>query len=277
LNIEGSKYVTTSDKFLEHSKDKLPEEIVFIGGGYISFEFAHVAALAGSKVTILHRGEQSLEHFDSDLVGMIIEKSKSMGIGIHLRTTVKKIEKIKSQSSITVSSKSPMGKDNSNGNNKILIYTSSISDEIDNKQTNLDQMTFQADMVVHGAGRIPNIHELDLAKAGVESSPKGIKVNDYLQSVSNPYVYAAGDVVDSGGMPLTPVASYDGNIVSNNLLNGNIDKTNYSGLPSVVFTIPAIASVGLNEIQAKERGLRYEVNYPDTSGWYSSKRVGESC
>jgi glutathione reductase (NADPH) len=112
-------------------------------------------------------------------------------------------------------------------------------------------------MVVHGAGRIPNIKELDLTKTGVEYSSIG-KVKDYLQSISNSYLYAADDVVDNGGLPLTPVvASYDGIIVSNDLLNGNVDKTNYSGLPSVAFTIAAIASVGFNEKEAKERGLRY--------------------
>ena len=101
-------------------------------------------------------------------------------------------------------------------------------------------------------------------------------MNEYLQSVSNSIVYAAGDVAASGGAPLTPVASYDGTIVSNNILNGNITKSNYYGLPSVVFTIPPLASVGLTERDAKEQGLQFRTNYKDTSNWYSSKRVGET-
>ena len=76
-------------------------------------------------------------------------------------------------------------------------------------------------MVVHGAGRVPNIEELDLMAGDIEHTSSGIKVNQYLQSVSNPMVYAAGDVAASGGAPLTPVASYEGNIVSTNILNGN--------------------------------------------------------
>lgn len=75
---------------------------------------------------------------------------------------------------------------------------------------------------------------------------------------------------------MTPVASYDGNIVSNNILNGNISKSNYNGLPSVVFTIPPIASVGLSEKDAIRQGLQFRTNYKDTSSWYSSRRVGET-
>ena len=131
-------------------------------------------------------------------------------------------------------------------------------------------------MVVHGAGRVPNIEELDLMASGIEYTPRGIKVNEYLQSVSNPIVYAAGDVTSSGGAPLTPVASYDGNIVSTNILNGNSIKSNYVGLPSVVFTIPPLASVGLSEKDVIEQGLQFRTNHKNTSSWYSSRREGET-
>ncbi|MCV4594503.1 FAD-dependent oxidoreductase, partial [Escherichia coli] len=60
-------------------------------------------------------------------------------------------------------------------------------------------------MVVHSAGRVPDIDDMNLEKAGIERGKKGILVNEYLQSVSNPMVYAAGDAADSGGLPLTPV------------------------------------------------------------------------
>jgi glutathione reductase (NADPH) len=135
----------------------------------------------------------------------------------------------------------------------------------------------EADMVVHGAGREPNIDTLDLNAAGIEYTRRGITVNEYLQSVSNPAVYAAGDVAASKGLPLTPVASYDGDIVAKNLIKGNSIKTNYTGLPSVVFTIPPLVSVGMREKEAKYQGLRFKIKHEDTSGWASSRRVGETC
>ena len=93
LNILGSENIITSDGFLEFSEDHLPDRIVFVGGGYISFEFAHIAARAGvKKITILHRGKQPLEHFDPDLVNQLVQRSRDIGIDVQLGRTVKKIE-----------------------------------------------------------------------------------------------------------------------------------------------------------------------------------------
>jgi glutathione reductase (NADPH) len=84
-----------------------------------------------------------------------------------------------------------------------------------------EKQTMKADMVVHGAGRVPEIDNLDLEAAGVErQNIEGIKVNEYLH-VSNPAVYAAGDAAASRGLPLTPVAAYDGEIVASNMLKDN--------------------------------------------------------
>ncbi len=102
-------------------------------------------------------------------------------------------------------------------------------------------------------------------------------VNEFLQSVSNPAVYAAGDAAASGGPPLTPVAGYEGRIVAGNLLEGHHLTADYSAVPSVVFTVPPLASVGLHERSAREQGRRVRVNYAETSSWYSSRRIGETC
>ena len=76
LSVLGSENVITSDQFMDIKSHQLPESIVFIGGGYISFEFAHIAARAGVKeITILHHGKQPLNHFDSDLVNQLISRS----------------------------------------------------------------------------------------------------------------------------------------------------------------------------------------------------------
>jgi glutathione reductase (NADPH) len=89
-------------------------------------------------------------------------------------------------------------------------------------------------------------------------------------------VYAAGDAAASGGPPLAPVASYEGLIVAANLLKGNHQRPNYLGIPSVVFTIPQLAAVGLSESEAREQNLKFNVKKEMTSTWYSSRRVAES-
>jgi glutathione reductase (NADPH) len=261
LNIPGSANIITSDQFLEFGEDHLPDRIVFVGGGYISFEFAHIAARVGAKVTVLHRGKQPLEHFDPDLVNLLVQRSKDVGIDIHLQSAVEKIDK------------------SSDDGSYVVHYSNSsiVSDNNHNHNQNKTTIRIECDMVVHGAGRIPNVEGLDLAAAGIEHTMQGIKVNEYLQSVSNPSIYAAGDVAASGGLPLTPVATYEGNLVAANLIKGNVLKSNYSGLPSVVFTIPPIASVGMQEKEAKESGFKFRIKHENTAIWASSRRLGETC
>ena len=245
LKIPGAEHAITSEQFLE--LDELPERIVFIGGGYISFEFAHVAARAGASATILHRGPRPLVRFDPDLVDQLVARTRDLGVDFQLRAEV---------SAIT------------GGPGGFKIQASTEGGERE----------FEADLVVHGAGRVPEIDDMDLAKAGVEwDAQRGVKVNEYLQSISNPAVYAAGDAAATEGPPLTPVAGYEGQIVAENLLEGNHQTPNYEGVASVVFTVPPLASVGLQERTARERGLRFRVNHQNTSGWYSSRRVGEPC
>jgi glutathione reductase (NADPH) len=244
LNIPGAEYVTTSDQFLDIHE--LPSSIIFIGGGYISFEFSHIAARAGSQVTILHRGSLPLENFDPDLVTRLLMKSRQEGIDVSLNTRVEAVEKT---------------------SGSLNVHTS----------TNGKKIKFRAEMVVHGAGRVPDVDDLNLSKAGITVNPRGIEVNEFLQSVSNPAIYAAGDVAASGGLPLTPVAGQGGEIVAANLLKGNHLKMKNPGVPSVVFTIPPLAGVGFLERDARKEGLRFHIKQGDTSSWYSSRRVRETC
>ncbi len=244
LKIPGEEHLTTSDQFLE--LNELPRRILFIGGGYIAFEFAHVAVRAGSKVTIVHRGPRPLPRFDPDLVDQLVTRTRELGIRVEVETRAEGIEKT---------------------TNGLAVHAT----------TGGTRVTFEADMVVHGAGRVAEIDDLGLDAAEVKWDKNGVAVNEYLQSVSNPAMYAAGDAAASGGPPLTPVAGYEGRIVASNLLKGNHLKPDYSGVPSVVFTTPPLASVGLHERAAREQGLRFRVKHENTSGWYSSRRVAETC
>jgi glutathione reductase (NADPH) len=244
LGIPGADNLTTSDQFLDLSE--LPRRILFIGGGYIAFEFAHLAALAGSQVTVLHRGRRPLTPFDPDLVDQLIARTRELGIDLHLETEATGIEK----------------------NSADFIVRASRGEEM---------VSFHADLVVHAAGRVPEINDLNLEVAGIEWDKRGVRVNEFLQSMSNPAVYAAGDVAASGGPPLSPVSSYAGRLVAANLLKGNHQTTNYLGVPSVVFTIPPLAAVGLSERAAHEQNLEFRVKRAETSSWYSSRRIAESC
>ncbi|HXI17592.1 MAG TPA: FAD-dependent oxidoreductase, partial [Chloroflexota bacterium] len=136
------------------------------------------------------------------------------------------------------------------------------------------QGSVEADVVVHAAGRTPALDHLELEAGGVAAEKGRLLLNDYLQSVSNPSVYAAGDAAQVGP-PLTPVSSHDAKIVAANLLHGNQSKPDYEGVPRVAFTLPPIASVGLSEAQAREAGLRFQVKSERTSDWYTARRVAE--
>jgi glutathione reductase (NADPH) len=240
LSIPGEDQLTTSTQFLE--LDSLPRRIAFVGGGYIAFEFAHIAARAGAQVDILHRGSRPLPKFDRDLVATLVQATQELGVEVRLQTEVVAIER------------------QAGG---LLVHTRSGAQE----------QTLEADMAVHAAGRVPEIDDLDLEAAGVAWTAAGVTVNEYLQSVSNPSVYAAGDAVASGGFPLTPVAGMQGGVVASNLLKGNHRMPEYAGIPSVVFTTPPLSLVGLTEEAAHAQGLRFATNSGDTSDWYSSRRV----
>jgi glutathione reductase (NADPH) len=242
LPIRGQELLTTSDQFLE--LDRLPARIVFLGSGFISFEFAHVAATAGAEVTMLEMLERPLAGFDPDLVAMLVERTRKMRIDLRLETRVDAIEKQDDRLTVRATTRGRA-------------------------------VNFDADMVVHGAGRVPEIDDLDLTTAGVEFDARtGVRVNAYMQSVSNPAVYAAGDAA-AGGLPLTPVAGLEARVAAANLLEGNRTKVEYPPTPSVVFTLPPLASVGLQESEARAKGLRFRTNHARTSSWYSSRRVGE--
>src|SRR5262249_31942981 len=121
------------------------------------------------------------------------------------------------------------------------------------------EVAIDADLVVHAAGRAPDLGALNLAAAGVAVEHGRTALNEFLQSVSNPAVYAAGDAA-ARGPPLTPVSSHDGKVVAANILEGNRHRPDYRGVPSVAFTLPPIAAVGLSEAAAREKAPQLRVN-----------------
>jgi glutathione reductase (NADPH) len=241
LRLPGAEHIITSDRFLE--LESLPERIVLIGGGYIAAEFSHIAAGAGAQVTVLQRRDHMLPHFDPDLVSWLMVKFTELGIDVRTQATVTRVEQTA---------------------NGFLVHANGAR----------GKQAVAADLVVHAAGREPDLEELDLAAGNVTVSKGRLELNEYLQSVSNPLVYAAGDAA-SVGLPLTPVSGHDGKVVAANILEGNRHKPDYRGVPSVAFTVPPVASVGLNESQAQAQGLKFKVKSENTPNWYTARRLAE--
>ncbi len=243
LDFPGHEHLIDSTDFLD--LPVLPARILFVGGGFISFEFAHIAARAGSAPTIIDRGASPLKGFDPDLVELLINRGTEAGIELRRSATITAIEKSESGYQVDVE-----------------------------RSGRTETMEF--DLVVHGAGRTPELSGLHLDSAGVKWDERGIHVAAHLQSTTNPAVYAAGDSANTPGPRLTPVAVFEGKVAASNMLKATTTVPDYAGVPTAVFTIPELARVGMLEQEARDQGIDVNVRYSDTSGWYSNYRIGET-
>lgn len=243
LDFPGHEHLVDSTDFL--NLEVLPPRILFVGGGFISFEFAHICSRAGSTPVIIDRGRRPLKGFDPDLVELLITRGIEAGIELRRSTTITAIERSQNGYAVSV------------------------------ERSGLPE-TMEFDLVVHGAGRTPELSSLDLDAAGVDWDERGVHVAAHLQSTTNPAVYAAGDSADTPGMPLTPVAVFEGKVAATNMLNAATTVPDYAGVPTAVFTIPELARVGMLEREAKDQGIDVDVRYSDTSSWYSNYRIGET-
>jgi glutathione reductase (NADPH) len=238
LGIRGEELVTTSDEFLE--LDELPPRVAFIGGGYISFEFAWLSRLAGAEVTILHRSARVLKNFDAELTSTLVRRYRDLGIRVFTEAPVSGIHRERGG-----------------------LVVESAAGEV------------RADLVVHGAGRMADVADLGLEKAGADFGRQGVHVDAHLRSVGNPHLWAAGDAADTG-MPLTPVASRQGKIVAAGILGEDVT---FDGrvTPSVVFSDPPLASVGMSTDEAASLGDAVAVKRSDMSGWFTQRRLGHTA
>ncbi len=243
LDFPGHEHLIDSTGFLD--LDDLPSRILFVGGGFISFEFAHIAARAGASPVIVDRGERPLKGFDPDLVELLVARGAEIGVELRRSTSIVAVEP----------------------NSRGYIVTLDRAGVCESIET---------DLVVHGAGRVADLAGLALDAAGVEWGERGVSVSDHLQSTTNAAVWAAGDSADTAGMPLTPVAVIEAKVASSNMIKGTTAAPNYSGIPTAVFTIPELARVGMLETEAREQGIDLTVRHSDTSGWYSNYRLGET-
>jgi len=243
LDIKGAAHVITSDEFLE--LNVLPPSIVFIGGGFISFEFAHFAARLGSaenqRSVILETGDRPLSPFDKDMVELLVEASSAEGIDARCGVQVSGIEK---------------------QNNGFLVRTA-------------QKDTIKTDLVVHGAGRAPDLRDLSLNAAGVEYSECGIGV-DHSMRTSNPRVFAVGDCAAT--VQLARVADAEARVAAENIVaelgRGGNAVMDYHTVPAVLFTCPQMAMVGQTEEDVKQEGKSYKKNFGKHLNWPTYRRVG---
>tara|TARA_R110002096_G_scaffold434832_1_gene658058 strand:+ start:40732 stop:42087 length:1356 start_codon:yes stop_codon:yes gene_type:complete len=237
LAIPGAEFLITSEHLL--SSPELPESIVFIGGGVIAMELAHVLVRAGTKVTILERGERPLPALDADAVEHLVTHSEALGIKF-LRNAV-----------LTAVTKSDAG--------LVVQYEQAgVSHEL------------IAEAVANTSGRVANIEGLGLDCAQVESDGNRVMLDEQGRSTSNPSIFFAGDVLPSTPQ-LSPLATREGRVVGRQIVGLDAAPLNYMANPSAVFTLPALAQVGRTEAMAKSEGLDFRVVENDMSTWRSAR------
>lgn len=208
--------IITSDEALELRE--VPQEMVIVGGGYIGVELATFFHTLGSKVTIVEILDNILPGIEEEVVRNLRRIFEKEGIQIFTNSSVEEVRK--EGTGLELKIDTPKGK-----------------------------MGLSCEKVLLAVGRTPNITS-DLTQAGIENTPEGIKVNSYLETTL-PNVYAIGDAI--GETMLAPIAMAQGVLASENVM-GFKRQWKKPLIPLCIFSYPEIASVGLTEKEAKERG-----------------------
>lgn len=200
--------------------DEVPQRLCVIGGGVIGLEFASIFRSFGSEVTVVEYCKDILPRFDSDLAKRLKQSLGKRGIEITTQAQVLSISENDGEYTVTYSRK---GKEE----------------------------TVAADKVLMAVGRRANVTSLNLSDAGIEATPRGIVVNDVMQT-NVPHIYAVGDV--NGKMMLAHAATFQG-IVALDHIMGVENHIDLSVMPAAVFTSPEAASVGMTEDECKDAGI----------------------
>ncbi|MDX1470629.1 MAG: NAD(P)/FAD-dependent oxidoreductase [Flavobacteriaceae bacterium] len=241
LTFKGAHYCQNSDDILNFKEP--PESAIFIGSGYIAMEFSYMLASLGCKVTVVEKDNRALGPFDEFLVARLVEHLKSLGVDFIFDADASKIEKLRKNYRLHYSKKGKSHK-------------------------------IKANTIFNAAGRVPSIGELSLEKGNIQHNDKGIEVDDYLQSKTNPKVFACGDVSDKS-VPLTPLSGLQGYIVGNNILKSKSKKFSVPCVPSTVFTYPQLSMVGYTEHGAKSKFKNLKIYQDDVGDWFNAKRKKE--
>jgi len=214
--IPGREHILDSDGFF--ALDHQPKRVVVVGAGYIAVEIAGVFNALSSDTHLVVRKEHPLREFDEIVSSTLTEQIQEEGIKLHNRTQITSIEK------------------NEDGSLKLTTDGAELP---------------EVDAVIYAIGRSPLTQNLGLKEAGVELDARGYIVTDEYQNTSVPGIYAVGD--NTGRAQLTPVAVAAGRRLSERLFNNKPnEKLDYTDIPTVVFSHPAIGTVGLTETEARK-------------------------
>jgi glutathione reductase (NADPH) len=242
LPFAGAEHLLTSDAWLE--LEALPERIIYVGGGFIAFEFAHFGVRLGSesaRAVVLEVGDRPLKPFDAEMVDLLVEASREAGIEVHSRVQITSVEKME---------------------DGFRVHTQ--GGEI-----------FVGDLVVHGAGRVPDLEDLDLEAAGVERTRGGIVVDAHMRT-SNPRVFAIGDCAAT--IQLARVADFEAHVAARNILahlgEGEAATVDYGAVPAVLFTYPQYAMVGKTEAALQKENIKYRRSFAKNLRWPTYRRIG---
>ena len=240
LDFPGHELVRTSNDVLEIEEP--PASMAIIGSGVVAFELGQVFARLGTKVTMLMRHDRALTGFDEDFIESVLRFSEDLGIEFWKHTEVRAA---------------------SRAENGVRLDLQRAGRSI----------SMEADYVLNASGRVASIESLNLPAAGVAWTERGVTVDAYLRSPGNRRVFAGGDA--HGERELSPVASYEGRVIARNFLKGNAERVDYSRVPSAVFTVPPLASVGMTEQEARRAGRPVEVASNDMTAWKVYAMAGE--
>lgn len=226
-DIEGLEHVDylTSTSLLQLKE--LPKSLIVIGAGYIGLELGQLFHHLGAKVTLMQRSPRILKHYDPEISQAVLEALTKQGIDVITGVSFQRVEQ--------------------HGNMKRIHFSA-----------NGETKTIDAEQLLIATGRKPNTDSLRLEAAKVEVGSRGeIKVDGYLRT-SNPRIYAAGDV--TMGPQFVYVAAYQGEIAADNAIGGLNRIVDLKVVPTVAFTSPSVASVGLTEEQAKQKGIKVKAS-----------------
>jgi glutathione reductase (NADPH) len=212
--IPGVEHVITSDEAL--SLKELPKRLIVVGGGYIGCELAAVFRAAGSKVTMLIRGDTLLRGFDDDLRAALTLAYRKKGVEIMSEVLVRDVER------------------EADGSLNVLTKTDD---------------TIDTDAVLFAIGRWPNTKNLGLEQVGIKVDDNGAIPVDAQSRTSVKSIFAIGDVTNR--INLTPVAIHEGRTLAEMLFNKGDGATDHTNVPSAVFSQPPLACVGLSELAAR--------------------------